>query len=469
MLFNSLEFLAFLIIFLVLWPMLRRQRNRRWLGLVAASFFFYGWWDWRFLFLLLGSGMVDFFAAGAMQRFPQRKKVFLLISIAANVGTLAVFKYFDFAIGNLNALLPTLGIDAQLSPMRLMLPIGISFYTFQSMSYTIDVYRGQIAPTHNVLHFFAYLAMFPQLVAGPVVRASSMLDQLDRPVAPTERDRWEGLQLMVRGFFKKMVIADGLAPLVAAAFDNSTVVQSAAYWWIIMAMFAFQIYGDFSGYSDIARGIARWMGYHFPLNFNHPYLATSFRDFWSRWHISLSTWFRDYVYVPLGGSQRGTWRNHANLWATMLISGLWHGAAWTFVAWGAVHAACLSLERITNWPRRLLAVSGGRHLAALVVFATVLLSWVFFRATSFTQAGDVLAIMFGTQGLNTAAVHQLLHWRDMLPLAVMLLYHGWLHVDPPLPRVRWAGPVLQPAALALLIWCCVYLRGPGNAFIYFQF
>ena len=471
MLFNSIEFLVFLVVFLAIWPLLRAGRNRRWLYLVAASFFFYGWWDWRFLFLLLTSGLIDFAAGLGMARFERLRKPLLIVSVVANVGFLASFKYLDFLIGNANTFFGLLGIDQRLALPGLTLPIGISFYTFQSMSYTIDVYRGRLRPTRNPLHFFAYLSMFPQLVAGPIVRASDLLPQLAGPARSTESQRWQGLRLIVHGYFKKVVIADALAPVVGAAFGANAAVDSALYWWAIMMMFAFQIYGDFSGYSDIARGLAKWMGYEFPVNFDHPYIASSFRDFWSRWHISLSTWFRDYVYVPLGGSRRSALAGHVNMWATMLISGLWHGAAWTFVAWGAMHAAYLSLERVTDWPKRLAALPGGRHLATLLVFLAVVATWVPFRAESFAQAGTILTTMFSVWHLNADAVRSLFHWRDLLPLALMMLYHLYLHCDVRLARPGdWRlRPILQPAGLAIMIWACIFLRGPGNAFIYFQF
>ncbi len=471
MLFNSIEFLVFFAVVLAIWPLVRSRNNRRWAGLVAASLFFYGWWDWRFLFLLIGSGLIDYTAGLAMARCPRHRRAWLAVSIAGNLGTLATFKYLDFLIDNANGLLPLLGIDLRFPRAGLILPIGISFYTFQSMSYTIDVYRERLEPTRNILHFFAYLAMFPQLVAGPIVRAAHLLPQLAETPHPTERDRWEGLRLIVHGYFKKVVIADTLAPVVGAAFGATTVVDSGLYWWVIMTMFALQIYGDFSGYSDIARGLARWMGYDFPLNFNHPYIASSFRDFWGRWHISLSTWFRDYVYIPLGGSRRGSRSAHVNMWLTMVISGLWHGAAWTFVGWGALHALYLSIERLTDWPRRLACLPGGRHLATALVFVLVVVAWVFFRAESFGQAWSVLALMFNVGRLDPGPIRELIHWRDLLPVAAMGLYHLYLYFG--LDSVRWPEwnlrPLLQPAVLAVLIWACIFLRGPGNAFIYFQF
>lgn len=235
-----------------------------------------------------------------------------------------------------------MGGASQLRPLKILLPVGISFFTFQSMSYTIDVYRRRLKPTSNFLHFMAYLALFPQLVAGPIVRACDLLPALELWHPPSAAVRWANLRLIAIGFFKKMVIADNLAPLVDQAFESPVLQGAWAYWWVVSIMFAAQIYCDFSGYTDIARGLGGLMGYEFPENFNHPYAAIGFRDFWSRWHISLSTWFRDYVYVPLGGSRHGAVRGYVNMWITMLLSGIWHGAGWTFIVWGG--ASCSLLD-----------------------------------------------------------------------------------------------------------------------------
>ena len=471
MLFNSLDFLVFMIVFFTMWPLLRRRNNSRWLYLVTASFIFYGWWDWRFLFLIVGSGLIDFLAGLGMARFARHKKGLLVISILGNVGSLATFKYLDFGLANLNGLLGLFGFSAELPTVGLILPIGISFYTFQSMSYTIEVYQGHLRPTRNILHFFAYLAMFPQLVAGPIVRAKDMLPQLKTYRATNEKQRWEALQLIVGGFFKKAVIADSLAPIINNAFDTSSLFAASGYWWIIMIMFAFQIYCDFSGYSDIARGLGKWMGYEFPVNFNHPYGALSLRDFWGRWHISLSTWFRDYVYIPLGGSRCSAGRAHGNMWMAMLISGLWHGAAWTFVIWGAWHALLLSLERLTNWPKRLAPYPFGRHLSAVLVFLLVVIGWVFFRAETFGQAAAILRAMFSFTTEPGNWIVSRLGAKSLGCLSIMILCELYFHLG--WNRIAWERYRLvraaQPVMLAVLLTACVFLRGPGSAFIYFQF
>ena len=471
MLFNSIDFVLFFCAFVAAWPLLRRWNNARWGYLIAASFFFYGWWDWRFLFLLLVSGTIDFLAALGMTTHRRWRRPLLVLSLIGNLGLLATLKYLDFAIGNFNALTGWFGHGSLVPLARLTLPVGISFYTFQSMSYTIDVYRGCLEPTRNPLHFFAYLSMFPQLVAGPIVRASHLLPQLKHARATTETQRWEGLRLVVLGYFKKMVVADNLAPVVNTAFDGDTLMASGAYWWIIALMFAFQIYCDFSGYSDIARGLARWMGYDFPLNFDHPYIAGSFREFWQRWHISLSTWFRDYVYIPLGGSRCSAGAAHANMWITMVLSGLWHGASWTFIAWGALHAAFLSLERAANWPRRLARIPGGNLIGVATTLIGVLIAWVFFRAQTLTQAVDIVCLMLNPAAFNLDAVGANIHWRELLLVAIMAFRHALCHPGWQLdiePRRAWPK-LAQPVFVSVLVWACIYLRGPGSAFVYFQF
>ena len=471
MLFNSVDFLLFIVLFFGLWPLMRRRDNLRWGYLVVSSFVFYGWWDWRFLFLIAASGLVDFLAGLGMERWRQRKKLLLIGSLAVNLGTLAVFKYLDFAIENLNGLAGLVGIDGSVNRVGLMLPVGISFYTFQSMSYTIDVYRGRLKATRNVGHFFAYLAMFPQLVAGPIVRATDMLGQLKTVSYTTEQGRFEGLRLIAHGFFKKVVIADNLAPIVTMAFAGETI-SSTVYWWIIMVMFAFQIYCDFSGYSDIARGLGKWMGYELPINFNRPYLSGSFREFWGRWHISLSSWFRDYVYIPLGGSRKSAAAGYGSLWITMLLSGLWHGASWTFVGWAVLHSFYLSVERLTKWPGRLGRVPGGKHAAVLVVFGMTTVAWVFFRAESFAQAGGILGVMFSWQSAEADVFQNLLSYKALVILALMVGREMYCYFKLPL-NPDWGEGLLarvaQPTMVAVVLLVCVYLRGPGSEFIYFQF
>ena len=478
MLFNSLIFLIFGALFFAGWPLARRRENVRWLTIVVASFVFYGWWDWRFLFLIVASGLLDYFSGLGMKARPDLKKMFLGLSILGNVGSLMIFKYSGFFAENLSLLLGVFGLDvdlqASLPKFVLILPVGISFYTFQSMSYTIDIYKGQLEPTRNPLHFFAYLSMFPQLVAGPIIRAADLLPQLREVRRTPEEQRWEGLRLIVHGSFTKVVIADNLAYYVTEAFSNTVPPEASAYWWLIMSAFAFQIYCDFSGYSDIARGLAKWMGYDFMVNFNHPYVSTSLQEFWTRWHISLSSWFRDYVYIPLGGSRAGKLRSEVNLWITMMVSGFWHGAAWTFIIWGGMHAAGLTIERFTRWPQRLKALPGGRWLASFVLLVQVWVTWVYFRAESLSQANDIVCWMFSFQG-GIDAVQDALGGVKVLNIVVIvgigalreLYFFLGLH-----ERSPWPQPIRAQAeslVMAAMIVACFFLRGPGSQFIYFQF
>jgi D-alanyl-lipoteichoic acid acyltransferase DltB (MBOAT superfamily) len=467
MLFNSLIFVLFAVIFFLINRLLGKNVNGRLLWLTAASFFFYGWWDWRFIFLIVFSGFIDFYAVLAMQKSPQYKKLFLIISVIGNIGSLSVFKYWSFIAENIDTLFGLNGSESLLSQtpgLFLITPIGISFYTFQSMSYTIDAYRNKLKPTNNLLHFFAYLSMFPQLVAGPIVRAKTMLPQLLQTNTVSKGERWQGFQLIIRGYFKKMVIADNLAPLVVTAFSSAELNQSSMYWWGTSVAFAFQIYCDFAGYSDIARGLSKWMGYNFPDNFNHPYISTSLREFWTRWHISLSTWFKDYLYIPLGGGRVSKVRSHLNLWITMLVSGLWHGAAWTYVIWGAIHAFFSSVERITNWPEKLSKNTAARIIAWFFVTMQVLVAWIFFRANTVGQAWEIVKIMFSFVGDSN------LGWGLNGTIFILIITLRELAVVTiPEKQFKSVKPIPEMLFYAVLITLIIYFRGEGSEFIYFQF
>ncbi len=488
MLFNSLVFVLFAGCFFLFWPLCKRNRRGSYVYLIAFSFLFYGWWDWRFLFLIILSGLIDSLAALAILDRPRYKRLWLIISLAGNLGSLGLFKYSRFVWTNLQVVLPFLPAEPPMPDFFLILPVGISFYTFQSMSYTIDVYRGELTPTRSVLKFFAYLALFPQLVAGPIVRARDFLRQLDEPRPVDEPSRYRGAELIVHGYFKKMVIADNLAPFVNTAFAAPAPIPSSAYWWLVMIAFAFQIYCDFSGYSDIARGLAKWMGYDFMVNFNHPYTSLSLREFWTRWHISLSSWFRDYVYIPLGGNKHGKLREAANLWATMLLSGLWHGASWNFVFWGALHAGFLSLEKLMGYPRYLAPYRAGRILLCCVVSIQVLVAWVFFRAPTLDQAVAIVGILFtfGTAPMPAPGFEALILCGGMcLRELYVYLCRTRSVARPEVPAKplrslqpttegvvvlpRWGRQALSTLTLALAIWAILFLRGRGHEFIYFQF
>lgn len=474
MLFNSLPFIVFFLCFFVVWWWAKRQDQRRWITLVIFSAIFYGWWDWRFLFLLLFSGSIDYWAGLAMERQPSRQKLYLYLSLLGNIGSLAIFKYSQLLARVLDDLAALMGLDwdcyAQLPAFSLILPVGISFYTFQSMSYTLDIYYKKLKPTHNIWHFFAYLSLFPQLVAGPILRAKDLLYQLqqDRPIS--YRSVWFGLRLMVYGFFQKMVLADNIAPLVNQAFANIHQPTVYWYWWLVLVGFAFQIYFDFAGYSAIARGLARLMGYRFRLNFDHPYHARSLQEFWRRWHVSLSTWFRDYVYRPLGGNRVSAWKVYRNLWITFLLSALWHGAYYHYILWGVVHALGLSLERWTNWPKRLAAYPWLAWLAWPIVWGQVLLAWLFFRVEHWADVGVVGQQLFAfNAGLDAP---QLLYYFDGLVMVIVAIsVEVWYYIKRQVPAIRaWTHhPVYDSITMSILLTACIYLRGPASDFVYFQF
>ena len=396
MLFNSLVFIAFMAVVLAVYPRLRfRGQN---VFLLIASYYFYGSWDWRFTSLLALSTVIDFVAGKRIHTSadPAVRKRFLLLSVAANLGILGFFKYYNFFADSLAALLGGMGFDPHLPILRIVLPVGISFYTFQTMSYTIDIYRRRMPATRNFIDFALYVSFFPQLVAGPIERARVLLPQIAAPRAVTRPMVLSGINLILMGYFKKVAIADTLASLVEQMFSNPEPHSSGELLAGVYA-FAFQVYGDFSGYTDIARGVARLLGFELMENFNAPYLSRSITEFWRRWHISLSTWLRDYLYIALGGSRKGEIRTYVNLFLTMLLAGLWHGAAWTFVVFGALHGVYLSVERLwlrgreldISWPST--ALGWVRNLGAiLLTFHLHCISLILFRSPSLASAVDYM-------------------------------------------------------------------------------
>lgn len=474
MLFNSLVFLIFASLFFCFFWIVKKQKIQlAWIYITLFSFVFYGWWDWRYLFLLIGTGLIDYIAALLIEKHQKYRTHFLVISLLGNLGTLFAFKYSRFIFGQLEQLFQLIGIQVSLTQnipdFLYILPVGISFYTFQSMSYTIDVYKGYLKPTRNVFHFFAYLSLFPQLVAGPIVRASTLIPQLVRMKPTTETERWHGIKLVAFGFFKKLVLADNLAPMVNTAFTDVNQTNSSIYWWLTILGFAFQIYCDFSGYTDIARGLAKMMGFHFKMNFNHPYLSGSIKEFWQRWHISLSTWFRDYVYIPLGGSRKGKFRSHINMWITMIVSGFWHGASWNFIIWGWLHAIYLSIERILKWPK----ILNHLHLkwvATILIMFQVLLAWVFFRAQTFTDALTILRNMLSfNSNIEFKITPDLRNGFYFMILALLIEYIFYRVKMRNLFKNPTISKIVETALIALLISATIYLRGKGHEFIYFQF
>lgn len=395
MLFNSLEFALFFPIVFILYWIVASKKNLRNILLLIASYVFYGWWDWRFLFLIIISSLVDFLVGLYIPKTTKGRdrKILLAISLLVNLGFLVYFKYANFFIESFVDAFRLFGKELNVSTLNIILPVGISFYTFQTLSYTLDIYRKRLRPTKDALAFFTFVAFYPQLVAGPIERASHLLPQFYKTYTFKYEEVKSGLLLAAFGLFKKMVIADRLAILVNQVYNNPTD-YSGFELVVATVFFSFQIYCDFSGYSDIAIGLSRAMGFDLMKNFNSPYFSLSITEFWRRWHISLSTWFRDYVYISLGGNRVGKGRMYFNLFATFLISGLWHGAAFTFVIWGFIHGVLIVAEKAFTKTREQLfnhfrkplpslLLKGG---ALLLTYALVCFAWIFFRANSLTDA-----------------------------------------------------------------------------------
>ena len=469
MLFASSIFAVFLAVVVAAhlsWP--RRQWNGEKWFLLAASYFFYGWWDARFLALIIVSTAIDYWACRRILSNPRGPRAWLFVSIASNLGILGFFKYCNFFAESAAAALATLGIKAGWPLLEVVLPVGISFYTFQTMSMTIDTYRGVIVRLPSFLDVALYVAFFPQLVAGPIVRAQSFLPQIRRrPRFRPALFAW-GWWLICVGLFKKTVIADSLARVVEQHMVRPDLYHAHALEsWKAAVAFSLQIYCDFSGYSDVAIGIAGLLGIRFLRNFNAPYLAVSFSDFWRRWHISLSTWLRDYLYIPLGGSRSGLGSTRRNLMVTMLLGGLWHGASWNFVLWGGLHGAFLVVEqaivgrRLHRRPQ-----SPWVDLSRVVlVFAAVTLLWVPFRAPDLqTTAAMLHSLALGWSAPPWTVL------RGQLPemiMALMMMAAPWFY-ERRLVRRR-PGRWWRVAAMVLMWYSIVNFRGGSYPFIYFQF
>ncbi|MCV6628463.1 MAG: MBOAT family protein [Flavobacteriaceae bacterium] len=388
MLFNSTVFLIFFpLVFVLYWSFHKSIKIQNVL-LLIASYVFYGWWDWRFLFLIAFSSILDYYLGLAIHQSEKHKKRYLQVSIFANLGLLAIFKYFNFFIDSWIDLWNMFGYEMSHSTLQIILPVGISFFTFQTMSYSIDIYRGNLKPTNDFVVFATFVSLFPQLVAGPIERASNLIPQIAHKRRWSHERFQNGLFQIVVGFFRKVVVADSIGSLVDSIYNNPEIHNSST---IAMAVFlySFQIYFDFSGYSDIAIGTAKLLGFDFKRNFNLPYFSSSITEFWRRWHISLSSWLRDYLYIPLGGNRNGILMQYRNLFLTMLLGGLWHGSSWNFVIWGAIHGILLGIEKRFGWiPNRY------KFLNNVVVFTMVTLIWIFFRALSLEDSGLILGKLF---------------------------------------------------------------------------
>ena len=471
MLFNSYEFLFFIACVLPLYYRLPHKWQNRFL--IFASYFFYGWWDWRFCGLILVSTLVDYFVGLALEASAKTsiRRRFLWISIGTNLGLLGTFKYFDFFAESAAEALSALGMSADFVTLNVVLPVGISFYTFQTMSYTIDVYRRQTRATRDFESFALFVSYFPQLVAGPIERSTRLLPQISAPRRVTSELVSSGSVLILIGYFKKVAVADAVAPLVDRAFSSpdsfgGTTLLFAVY------LFALQIYCDFSGYSDIARGISRLMGIELMENFRQPYFSANITEFWRRWHISLSRWLRDYLYISLGGNRHGQWKMYRNLLMTMVLGGLWHGAGWTFVLWGSLHGVYLAIHkwilgrrrvttesRTTRWIPQLLSVIGTFHL--------VCLAWIFFRSPDIVSAWSFLWGIFANGGapLPGFVLNAVIYG------SAILLLDGnawWQKAETPFSEKT--PLVLRGAAYGVMVSMCLWVGNSSAVpFIYFQF
>ena len=480
MLFNSLDFAVFLpVVFLLYWFVV--QKKLRWQNLLIAvsSYFFYGWWDWRFLSLILFSTLVDFSIGMAMgrQKNNKKRKLLLWASILVNLGFLGVFKYYNFFLDNFSAAFSFFGTELNASSLQIVLPVGISFYTFQTLSYTIDVYKRKLAPTQDFIAFAAFVSFFPQLVAGPIERATNLLPQFDKKRYFDYQKAVDGMRQILWGLFKKIVIADNCAEYANQIFDHSidysgsTLVMGALF-------FTFQIYGDFSGYSDIAIGTSRLFGFDLMKNFAFPYFSRDIAEFWRRWHISLSTWFRDYLYIPLGGSKGGTWMKIRNTFIIFLVSGFWHGANWTFIVWGGLNALYFLPLLLLGKNRQNLGIAAaGRVFASIkeifqigITFVLTVFAWIFFRAEN---VGHALSYLLGIFSSSFFSVP------EVLPMVVILLLILFILVEwsqrekeHGLEFTKHHPFVTKPVRLIIYIGLILIIftfGGSQQEFIYFQF
>jgi alginate O-acetyltransferase complex protein AlgI len=473
MLFNSLVFLVFLpMAFLAYWALARAGTRVQNMLVLAASYVFYAWWDWRFLGLLVFSSLCDHLVGGALGSTGHRgrRRFLLAVSLLVNLGLLGFFKYFNFFIGGFSDILLAVGMRPHLPTLQIILPVGISFYTFQTLSYTIDIYRGLIRPTRDPIAFFAFVAFFPQLVAGPIERARDLLPQFLEPRSFNMALARDGLRQMLWGLFKKVAIADACAPMVNSIFAGDPATTPGITLFFGAFFFAFQIYGDFSGYSDMAIGTARLFGFRLSQNFAYPYFARSIGEFWRRWHITLSAWFRDYVYIPLGG-----WRNRMgrarNIMITFAVSGLWHGANWTFVGWGMLHGLYHLPAILTN-KRALRDDPTLRDLPSMVAtFLLVTLAWVFFRTDTLRGAADHLLYMVINLALHPGAL--LLHLlREEMVLIIILLVAEWRRRREAHALVAMSSRTVVRWVIYLLLITLILVKldlHTVHEFIYFRF
>lgn len=468
MLFNSGFFLFFFFICILFYQFIVHNKRARVLYLLSFSLFFYYKSSGFYFILVIVSSIIDFIAGHVIDRTenPGKKKTFLIISLITNLGLLGYFKYTNFIFDTINS------FGGNFGAADIFLPVGISFFTFQSMSYTIDIYRNKLAPEKNFFDFLFFVSFFPQLVAGPIVRASDFLPQIDRKIVVSKADIGRAVFLIIGGLFKKAVIADYISinfidrvfemPLRYTGFEN------------LMALYgyALQIYCDFSGYSDMAIGLALLLGFNLPINFRSPYQSASITEFWRRWHISLSTWLKDYLYIPLGGNRKGKLRQYMNLIVTMLLGGLWHGASWKFVVWGGIHGLALAVEKLFNIPEKVGKSRLVRFIGIVVTFHIACFCWIFFRAQSFEKAIDMIEqILFYFHGeIFTQFIE------GYAVVSLMMLIGYVLHFMPESWELKMQGVVTRTPLvgkalmLVAIIWLVVQVKTSGlQPFIYFQF
>ena len=496
MLFHTWVFLAFCLIVFPVYLLVRKHNQLMNIWFLIASYTFYGWWNPWYLLLLFGTSAIDYGMVLLMDRKPSTRKLWLIISLVSNFGFLAYFKYSGFISENLNWLLANFGAAFQLPDpayypnamlgrkepgdwlfKSVILPIGISFHTFQSMSYTIDAYFGTIKTERSFIRFLTFVSFFPQLVAGPIERAHNLLPQLQGTPTITRQRIADGLSLFFVGFFKKVALADYLAKYVDQVYGDPTSQallrhlseQSAPALILATIAFGWQIYFDFSGYTDMARGIAEMMGFRMMLNFNNPYTATGLGDFWNRWHISLSTWFKDYLYFPLGGSRGGAWRTYRNMFVTMVISGVWHGADWGFIIWGALHAvarcATRDLELTFFYKERV-----PRFIKQMLVFTFVTFTWIFFRAPKWENASLIVKRIFWS-GWDVPS--ESLDPRFPLLLGCLVvavwIYQLLYTSQSPLRQVLEWNAVKVGLTAGMIVYLLIVAQASTKQFIYFQF
>lgn len=471
--FNSLDFAIFLpLVLLVYWWIGCDRPKQQNLLLIFASGIFYAWWDWRFLILIFTSIVVDYLVGVKLSNTEKskRRKLWLSVSLLTNLVLLGFFKYFNFFLTAFSDSFSFLGMNIQTGALNILLPVGISFYTFQTMSYSIDVYRRRILPTRDFISFATFVSFFPQLVAGPIERASHLLPQFIGKRYFDYNQSVQGLRLILWGLFKKIVIADNAAVVVNDVFGHSQE-YSGSTMIIGLVFFSFQIYGDFSGYTDIAIGTARLFGIDLKQNFRFPFFAYNVADFWRRWHISLSTWFRDYVYFPMGGSLGGSWRTGRNIFLVFVVSGLWHGANWTFMVWGLLHAIYI-MPSILKKKKQVPNSSFKLFIQMVFTFALITLAWVFFRAETIHQSFDILGAIFSKTIIELPFFIGMRHGLVTAGLITIFVLIEWVERDSEYVLASLSTQMSRP-----LRWACYYLialvifwfSGLPQQFVYFQF